>query len=161
MSDFNWGAFDAQVNVKEVEEAVAKSASFQKTDLPKGTYHVAVDSIELTQTKNKPVRPMMKAVFNIMDGEFKKRKMFLNRVLISTNSSTATANLISGAVQWLSKLEPVDVDGDPITVDFHNFGQFAALIEEVSDSCIETKSVYEVEYDPEEFDAVKILSLIG
>ncbi|MYL57386.1 DUF669 domain-containing protein [Virgibacillus halodenitrificans] len=83
---FDWSKFDKKVDlealqddVKEVEEN--GGGDFQ--DVPEGQYEVAVEKMELTESKKGD--PMLTIWFEIVEGEFEGQKIFYNGVMQSQN----------------------------------------------------------------------------
>lgn len=63
---------------KEVDEAAAGSTNFE--DVPSGEYEVAVEKMELVATKEAG-KPMLSVWFNILTGNHKGQKIFMNQVI--------------------------------------------------------------------------------
>jgi len=63
---------------KEVEEAAAGSTSYE--EVPTGEYEVSIEKMELVATKESG-RPMLSVWFNILTGEHKGQKIFMNQVI--------------------------------------------------------------------------------
>ena len=63
---------------KEVEEAAAGSTDFE--DVPVGEYEVSIEKMELVATKTTG-KPMLTVWFNILTGEYKGQKIFMNQVI--------------------------------------------------------------------------------
>ncbi len=139
--------FDAQVNTeelnKQIEEAKANPQQSDK-NVPAGNYTVKVEKMELAATKDG--RPMFKVQCRILDGEWKKWCLFMNRVIYGTKND---ANMIASVIGWLEKLEP------SMEVEFKNYSQFSELVldifEEVADSV-----ELDVAYDPDAFNSISI-----
>ena len=155
MVDFN--KFDKMVNQKELEKQM--SAAPEYDDVPKGTYMVVIDKMEIKPTKAED-KLMFAAQFGItetVDAPKKqdKRKVFFNRVICG-NRTTEKWNdgvAIKGVISWVEKL--LD-DGD--SLEFKNYSQFADEILDIyQDICphIELK----IEYDPDAFNPVSILEV--
>ena len=148
MIDFK--KFDAQVDVKQLAhdaEEVVKNGGGDYPVIPKGTYIVELEKLELGETKDH--RPMVKAQFKILDGEYKDQRLFYNRVIFGTKND---ANMIAAAVGFLNKLEPSDNVG-PVT--FESYSQFADLILDIAEDVINVME-YEVNYDSDAFNSISI-----
>lgn len=143
----DFSKFDANINeaelAKQLEEAKNNAPQTDK-EVPAGTYTVKIEKMELGATKDG--RPMFKVQCRILDGEFKKWCLFMNRVLYGTKND---ANMINSVIGWLEKLEPSKA------VEFKNYSQFADLVldifEEVADSV-----ELDVKYDPDAFNSISI-----
>ncbi|PFT87008.1 hypothetical protein COK81_21880, partial [Bacillus thuringiensis] len=84
---FNWSKFDKKVDlealaadVQEVEEN-GGGGDFEK--VPDGQYEVAIEKMELTESKKGD--PMLMIWFNIVDGEFEGQKIFYYKVMQPQN----------------------------------------------------------------------------
>lgn len=123
MSNEMFAKFNQMMDVaglqKDVEAAASNTGEF--VEVPKGDYEVKVTKIELgatgEQSKN-PGMPMAKVWFDIIAGEFKGQKIFMNQMLTSGFG-------IHKMNELLNSLET----GIPVV--FENFEQYAALFEEI------------------------------
>lgn len=147
--------FDKKIDVEDlsakVKEAEENGGNGDFPEIPKGTYTVKLESMEVGETgpnSKCPGSPMLKAQFRIIEGEYDKSCLFFNRVLYGTKND---ANMIAGAVTFLSSLEPSDEVGD---VEFTSYSDFADLVLDVAEDVAELE--YEVEYDPKAFNAIKV-----
>ena len=132
---------------KDVEEASANGTGDFPT-IPAGKYEVALVSLEIKGTK-KDNRPMLAASFKILSGEYKNQRLFMNRVLYGTKND---GNMIKSAVGWLNTLE------SGVDVAFQDYKQFAELVMDVAEA-IDGKIEFAVEYDPEQFNSIKIVEI--
>lgn len=75
--DFNaWNeAFGGEEAIKAVKEA----AQNEYKETPEGTYTCALERLELGESKN--AKPMIKGMFRISEGEYKKQCLFINQVV--------------------------------------------------------------------------------
>lgn len=146
----DFSKFDEQVDLDKLKndaaEAEANGGFGDFPEIPEGTYIVAIDKLELGETKDH--RPMLKGQFRIQEGEFEKSCLFYNRVLYGTKND---ANMIASAVGFLKKLEPSDEVGP---VEFDSYAQFNELVLDIAEDCAELE--YEVEYDPNAFNSISI-----
>lgn len=146
---FNFEAFDKKVDVeglkKDVQEAEKNQPSGDYPEIPKGKYEVKFENIEMRATK-KDGRPMLSVQARILEGDFKKKCLFMNRVLFGTKND---GNMIASAKGWLKKL------GTNIDIEFENYSQFAELIMDVAEA-VEDNFEYLIEYDPEAFNQITI-----
>lgn len=145
----DFSKFDAQVDVNQlthdVEEAV-KNGGGDFPTIEEGVYICEVENLEIGTTKDG--RPMLKGMFRIVEGEYKKSCLFYNRVLFGTKND---ANMIASAVGFIKSLEPSE-DVGPIV--FQNYSQFADLVLDVAEDIADL--TYEVEYDPDAFNSIHI-----
>jgi hypothetical protein len=139
--------FDNAINgadlQKQLEEA-KNNAPQTDREVPEDNYTVKIEKMEVGATKDG--RPMFKVQCRILDGEFKKWCVFMNRVIYGTKND---ANMINSVIGWLEKLE------SGIDVEFKSYTQFSELVldifEEVADSV-----ELDVDYDPNAFNSISI-----
>lgn len=143
--------FDKKVDIEglknDVKEAEKNQPSGDYPEIPKGKYEVEI-KLEMKMTKKEP-RPMMCVDAKILEGEFKKSHLFMNRVIYGTKND---ANMINSAVGWLKKL------GTDIEIEFEGYGPFADLVMDVAEA-IDGKFEYLVEWDPKAFNTISILEV--
>lgn len=148
----DFSKFDKNVDIeglkKDVKEAEKNQPSGDYPEIPKGKYEVEI-KLEMRETKNEPRRPMLSVDAKILEGEFKKSHLFMNRVIYGTKND---ANMINSAVGWLKKL------GTDIEIEFEGYGPFADLVMDVAEA-IDGKFEYLVEYDPKAFNTISILEV--
>ena len=139
--------FDSMINEaelsKQLEEA-KNNAPQTNIEVPAGNYTVKVEKMEVGATKDG--RPMFKVQCRILEGEFKKWCVFMNRVLYGTKND---ATMISSVIGWLQKLEP------SMTVEFKNYSQFADLVLDIFEEVADAVEL-DVAYDPDAFNSISI-----
>lgn len=143
----DFSKFDATINeaelAKQLEEA-KNNPQQSGRELPAGNYTVKIEKMELGATKDG--RPMFKVQCRILDGEFKKWCLLMNRVIYGTKND---ANMINSVIGWLQKLEPSQ------TVEFKNYSQFAELVLDIFEEVVDAVEL-DVAYDPEAFNSIAI-----
>lgn len=143
----DFSKFDANINeaelAKQLEEAKNNAPQTDK-EVPAGNYTVGIEKMELGATKDG--RPMFKVQCRILDGEFKKWCLFMNRVLYGTKND---ANMINSVIGWLEKLEP------SVVVEFKNYSQFADLVLDIFEEVADAVEL-DVKYDPDAFNSISI-----
>ena len=125
--------FDMEGLKHDVEGAANNSGDF--VDVPKGDYEVKVVKIELGETGEKsktPGMPMAKVWFDILAGDYKGQKIFMNQML-------TTGFGIHKMNELLTSLET------DIPVTFENFAQYAALFEQIFNE-VDGKAEYQLCY---------------
>lgn len=146
----DFSQFDKQIDLgqlkKDTEEIKKNGGTGNFPEIPAGEYMTKVEKLELGTTKDG--RPMLKAMFRIIDGEYKKSCLFFNRVLFGTKND---ANMIAGAMTWLESLEPSE-DVGPIV--FNGYSDLAELVMDIAEDISELQ--YSVEYDPDDFNSISI-----
>lgn len=104
---------------KDVESAASNTGDF--VEVPKGEYEVKVVKIELGETGEKsknPGMPMAKVWFEVLAGEYKGQKIFMNQMLTSGFG-------VHKMNEFLMSLET------GVTVVFENFQQYADLFAQI------------------------------
>ena len=115
--------FNSMVNMEDLKADVAKAAESNGdfVEVPKGEYEVKVVKIELGETGEKsktPGMPMAKVWFDILAGEYKGQKIFMNQMLTSGFG-------IHKMNEFLTSLDT----GVPVV--FENFQQYADLFKQI------------------------------
>lgn len=148
MSDFS--KFDKQINLddlrKQAEEIKKNGGTGEYKEVEEGTYTGKFENLEVGTTKDG--RPMLKAMFRITEGEYKKHCLFMNRVLFGTKND---ANMIASAEGWLETLDPSEEIG---AVIFEGYEKFADLVLDIAEDISEL--TYDVYYDPDAFNSIEI-----
>ena len=111
--------FDVEGLKHDIESAQSNSGDF--VEVPNGDYEVKVTKIELGETGEKsktPGMPMVKVWFDILAGEYKGQKIFMNQMLTSGFG-------IHKMNEFLNSLET----GIPVV--FENFGQYNDLLNQI------------------------------
>lgn len=129
--------FNSMMDIAGLKQDVesAKNNTGEFVEVPKGDYEVKVVKIELGETGEKsktPGMPMAKVWFEIVAGEFKNQKIFMNQMLTSGFG-------IHKMNEFLMSLET------DIPVVFENFTQYADLFTQIFDS-VDNKAEYQLEY---------------
>ncbi len=143
----DFSKFDATINeaelAKQLEEAKNNPQQSDK-EVEEGNYTVKIEKMELGATKDG--RPMFKVQCRILDGEFKKWCLFMNRVIYGTKND---ANMIQSVIGWLQKLEP------SMPVEFKNYSQFSELVLDIFEEVADAVEL-DVYYDPNAFNSISI-----
>lgn len=149
----DFSAFDKQIDInklkQDAEEIKKNGGTGDFSEIPAGTYNAKVEKLELGATKDG--RPMLRAMFRIIEGDYKKYCLFFNRVLFGTKND---ANMIAGAMTWLESLEPSEEVG-PIV--FNGYSDLGELVMDIAEDISDLE--YEVEYDPDEFNSISITAV--
>ncbi|PFL21679.1 hypothetical protein COJ07_10350 [Bacillus cereus] len=154
---FDWGKFDKKVDlealaadVHEVEEN-GGGGDFEK--VPDGQYEVAVEKLELTESKKGD--PMLMIWFNIVDGEYEGQKIFYYKVMQPQNDK-AWGYQVHQNNEMLRKLW----DCKEEDVKFTSFEEYADLVLDIHED-IDGQFEYLLskETDKNGFDQFKILEV--
>lgn len=125
--------FDIDGLKQDIQNAASNSGDF--VEVPKGDYEVKVVKIELGETSEKsktPGMPMAKVWFEVLAGEYKGQKIFMNQMLTSAFG-------FHKMNEFLTSLET----GIPVV--FENFMQYADLFSQIFDA-IDGKAEYQLSY---------------
>lgn len=136
------------VDLERLREDVKNASAYGTGDfptVPAGEYEVALVSLEIKGTK-KDSHPMLAASFKILSGEYKNRRLFMNRVIYGTKND---ASMIKSAVGWLNSLD------SGVDVGFKDYKQFADVVMDVAEA-IDGKLEYAVEYDNDKSNSISI-----
>ena len=139
--------FDNAINEAELAKQLQEAKNNpQQSDrqVPKGSYTVKIEKMELAATKDG--RPMFKVQCRILEGEFKKWCVFMNRVIYGTKND---ANMITSVIGWLEKLEA------GIDLEFKNYSQFNDLVLDIFEEVADAVEL-DIEYDPDAFNTISI-----
>lgn len=118
---------------KDIETAASSTGEF--VEVPKGDYEVKVVKIELGETGEKsknPGMPMAKVWFEVLAGDFKGQKIFMNQMLTSG----------FGFVKMNEFLDSLETG---IPVIFENFNQYNDLFKQIFNE-IDGKGEYALNY---------------
>ena len=155
MSDI-WEKYQETVDEEALQKDIKEARKNTFEDLPKGTYHVELNKLEMKMSKNG--KPMVSVSMKVFEGKNKGRLMFMNRVIGGTKND---ARMIASIETWLGKLEAEDEDGDLIQVKFKSYPQFADLVMDIAEAVDDMGIQYEVTYDSSQFDAITIVSVLN
>lgn len=145
--------FDQQVDTEKLAADAAEAAKNGGgySVIPDGEYTVGIDKMEIGETKD--CRPMFKVQFRILEGEYKKSCLFMNRVIFGTKNDAA---MIGSVTAFLSKLEAVDEEGRPYDCSFHSYSQLNDLVMDIMEAVDADGLSYLVDYAEKAFNNVSI-----
>lgn len=125
--------FNSMIDIEGLKQDVATAAASTGdfVEVPEGEYEVKVSKLELGESKTSHM-PMAKVWFDIVAGEFKGQKIFMNQML--TNGFG-----VHKMNELLTSLET------GITVVFENFTQYAELMKQIFNE-IDGKAEYQLSY---------------
>ena len=148
----DFSKFDEEVDLAalqgDVEEAKKHEGEFE--DLPKGTYIVSIEKMELGATKEGN-KPMFTVQCKVLEGEYKGRNIFMNRVIYGNKNSEKwnDGKAIRTVIAFLEKLQTQTVP------EFVNYSQFADCILDIYEE-IQGKVEVEIEHDSKAFNPISI-----
>ena len=111
---------DAQDNNKEFEA------------VPHGEYEVKLDKLELKATKKGD--PMVSAWFTILEGKYKKSKLFMNQVVTQGFQIHIVNELLRSM-------------GTDLAIDFVDYKQYAELLLDVAEECDTNNLEFAIKYE--------------
>ena len=149
----DFSKFDQQVDTEKLAADAAEAAKNGGGDsvIPDGEYVVGIDKMEIGETKDG--RPMFKVQFRILEGEYKRSCLFMNRVIFGTKND---AGMIGSVTAFLSKLEAVDENGCPYDCNFHSYSQLNDLVMDIMEAVEADELSYLVDYAEKAFNNVSI-----
>lgn len=116
---------DAQDNKREYEQ------------VPHGEYEVKLDKLELKATKataKTPNAPMVSACFTILEGKYKKSKLFMNQVVTQGFQIHIVNELLRSM-------------GTDLAIDFVDYKQYAELLLDVAEECDTNNLEFALKYE--------------
>ena len=116
---------DAQENKREYDE------------VPHGEYEVKLDKLELKATKptaKTPNAPMVSACFTILEGKYKKSKLFMNQVVTQGFQIHIVNELLRSM-------------GTDLAIDFVDYKQYAELLLDVAEECDSNNLEFAIKYE--------------
>ena len=111
---------DAQENNKEYEK------------VPHGEYEVKLDKLELKASKKGD--PMVSAWFTILEGKYKKSKLFLNQVITQGFQIHIVNELLKSM-------------GTDLNIEFVDYKQYAELLLDVAEECDANNLEFALKYE--------------
>jgi hypothetical protein len=109
--------YDTEELAKEIKEYEQNGSNF--TAVPYGSYEVAVEKMELTQSK--ACKPMVTIWFKILNGEYKGSLIFYNQVIVERFG-------LHKANEFLRSMDT------GLNIEFKNFAQYAQLLMDVHEA---------------------------
>ena len=115
---------------KDVKDAQDNNKEFEK--VPYGEYEVKVDKMELKSSKKGD--PMVSIWFTILEGKYKKSKLFLNQVI--------TQGFQIHIVNELLRSMKTD-----LVIEFVDYKQYAELLLDVAEECDTNNLEFAIKYE--------------
>ena len=146
----DYSKFNAEVDVKALQEDVknAKDSDFEA--VPDGEYIVSVENMEIRPTK-KGDRLMFAVKMKVLEGDCKDRLVFFNKVISGfTSEKYTSAQAIKGVITWLEKL---NTDIVPEFIDYEDFANCVLDIFQEIQGNVELR----IKYEDKAFNTVSIL----
>ena len=124
------------IDVKGLQEDIKKAQennSGEYKDVPHGEYEVKLDKIELKATKETK-EPMVSAWFTILEGEYKKQKLFMNQKV----TQGFQIHIVN---QFLKSM------GTDVNIEFIDYKQYADLLLDVAEAVDANKLEFAIKYE--------------
>lgn len=146
-----WDEYDEKIDEGQLQKDIKEARKNSFDPLPDGDYVVELSKLE--QKISKTHKPMISISMKVMEGKYKNRLMFMNRVIGGTKND---ANMISGIESWLEKLEAEDESGNLIIPEFRTYSQFADQVMDIAEAVTDMGLKYEVNYEDGRFNSIEI-----
>lgn len=130
----DFSKFNKNIDLDEMHKEIEKAAEKGTGDFPEvphGTYECRVDKLELTESKSGKV--MATCWFEILEGQYKGARLFMNQV-------------VEQAFQIHIVNELLRSFGTDVDVEFVDYVQYAQLLLDVHEAIEEKGLEYAVEY---------------
>lgn len=121
------------IDAKKLNEEVNELKDGDFPEIPNGRYEVSLDSLELKPTKEKGY-PMVAAQFTILEGQYKKQKIFMNQVLLMDDQNDKYRLKTCNA--FLNSL------GTNVNVVFEGVREYAEMVSRIFDLVDENRLEY-------------------
>ena len=131
----DWSKFDKKCDVEGINEDIKEMDTGDFEEIPVGRYEVRLDSLEMKPTKEKGL-PMMVACFTVIEGEYKKRKIFVNQVIYMGDANDKYR--VNTANRFLRGLE------SGLDISFKGIQAYDNLIQAVEKKCVESEYLIEI-----------------
>ena len=115
---------------KDVKDAQDNNKEFEK--VPYGEYEVKVDKMELKSSKKGD--PMVSIWFTILEGKYKKSKLFMNQVVTQGFQIHIVNELLRSM-------------GTDLAIDFVDYKQYAELLLDVAEECDTNNLEFALKYE--------------
>lgn len=114
----------------EAVQAVKEAKENEFKELPNGTYDCKLEKLELGESSKG--KPMVKAMFRILRGEYKKQCLFYNGVM-AANKPEYNGFMIHRVLEFLRSLQILDESEIDFDGDFADFNDLLLDIAEESE----------------------------
>ena len=115
---------------KDIKDAQDNNKEFEA--VPHGEYEVKLDKLELKATKKGD--PMVSAWFTILEGKYKKSKLFMNQVV----TQGFQIHIVNEFLRSMTT---------GINIYFEDYKQYADLLLDVAEFCDENNLEFAIKYE--------------
>lgn len=116
----------------DIESAKESGDNREYEKVPHGQYEVKLDKLELKATKKGD--PMASAWFTILEGKYKKSKLFMNQVI----TQGFQIHIVN---EFLRSM------GTDLNIEFVDYKQYADLLLDVAEECDTNKLEFALKYE--------------
>ena len=116
----------------DIESAKESGDNREYEKVPHGQYEVKLDKLELKATKKGD--PMVSAWFTILEGKYKKSKLFMNQVI----TQGFQIHIVN---EFLRSM------GTDLNIEFVDYKQYADLLLDVAEECDTNKLEFALKYE--------------
>ena len=114
----------------DIKDAQENNKEFEK--VPHGEYEVKLDKLELKASKKGD--PMVSAWFTILEGKYKKSKLFLNQVITQGFQIHIVNELLKSM-------------GTDLVIEFVDYKQYADLLLDIAEECDKNNLEFAIKYE--------------
>ncbi len=139
----DFSALDKEIDQEQLRQDIAEAKN-NSGDIPKGTYIVGIDKMEVRETKDG--RPMFFVQARVKEGDYKNHCVFMNRVIYGTKNDGL---MIQGVLTFLEKFETETIP------EFKGYQDFVDLVADIYEE-IQGVVECEIEYDKDAFNSISI-----
>lgn len=139
----DFSALDKEIDHEQLQKDITEAKN-NSGDIPKGTYIVGIDKMEIKSTKDG--RPMFFMQARVKEGEYENHCVFMNRVIYGTKND---GSMIQSVITLLEKFETETAP------EFTGYNQF---VDNVADIYEEIQGLVEceIDYDKDAFNSISI-----
>ena len=126
--------WNSNVDLKGLQEDVKKAQEDNKEfeKVPYGEYEVKLDKLELKASKKGD--PMVSAWFTILEGKYKKSKLFMNQVVIQGFQIHIVNTFLKSM-------------GTDLNIEFVDYKQYAELLLDIAEECDTNNLEFALKYE--------------
>ena len=114
----------------DIKDAQENNKEFEK--VPHGEYEVKIDKMELKASKKGD--PMVSIWFTILEGKYKKSKLFLNQVI----TQGFQIHIMNTFLKSM---------GTSVNVEFVDYKQYAEMLMDIAEECDSAKLEFAIKYE--------------
>lgn len=124
--------WNSNVDLAGLQKDVKDAQENKYDEVPHGEYEVKLDKLELKATKKGD--PMVSAWFTILEGKYKKSKLFMNQVVTQGFQIHIVNELLRSM-------------GTDLAIDFVDYKQYAELLLDVAEECDTNNLEFALKYE--------------